>query len=201
VDPRQSDRDREQSATTSEKGSTPTQEEVKPAPEKEGKLSAFWKVCGGTLLSICAMLSVTAYQNLTNHIGGVSKDLVNLNTDMRKELSRLSENHGELVQKGDFNTRMTSVWENITGLRGQGTEIIALKERCELLLRQLERGEKERQELTRELRQLRRDQAGVDQQQELIREIRQLRERLAVVEKRNQGTEATPAVRRKEKDM
>src|SRR5262249_20830526 len=89
VNPRQSDRDREQPATTSEKDSTPTQEEVKPAPEKEGKLSAFWKVCGGTLLSICAMLSVTAYQNLTNHIGGVSKDLVNLNTDMRKELSRL----------------------------------------------------------------------------------------------------------------
>jgi hypothetical protein len=165
---------------------------------KEGRFSVFWKVFGGTVLSISAMVGVTAYQQLANQINDVRGDLKNLNTDLRKELGRLAEGQGELVKKGEMNSRVTSVWDNMKELRGDLTTLTTLKERALALERMLQSGEEERRRLAEEVRRLREAQAGEEQRAELIREVRRLRERLSALEGRGEKTGVTPATYRRE---
>jgi DNA repair exonuclease SbcCD ATPase subunit len=165
---------------------------------KEGRFSVFWKVFGGTVLSISAMVAVTAYQGLGNQISDVRGDLKNLNTDLRKELGRLAEGQGDLVKKGEMNSRVTSVWDNMKDLRGDLTTLTTLKEKAAALERMLRAGEEERRRLAEEVRQLRQAQAGEEQRAELIREVRRLRERLSALEGRSEKGGVTPATYRRE---
>jgi DNA repair exonuclease SbcCD ATPase subunit len=161
------------------------------ADRKEGRIALFWKVCGGTLLSIGAMICVTAYQQFNNSINDLRNDLTHLNTDLRKDLGRLSETHGDLVKKDEFGTRMRSVWDGIGTLRQSRDELATLKERCSVLLDLYKAGEEERRQLTQEIQRLREHQAGEQQKKELVQELQRLRERLAGLEARQPGAATT----------
>lgn len=79
-----------------------------PAKKDEEKLSLFWRVFGGTILSIAALVLITIYQAIASSIH-----------DLRTELSRVSESRAEFLKKDEFNTHKTSVWnrfENVTAL-------------------------------------------------------------------------------------
>lgn len=157
----------------------------------EERLPLFWRICGGTLLSIVALVAVTAYQQFTNSLNELRSELSHLNNDLRKDLGRLNETHGELVKKDEFNTRMKSVWENLKELRTDNATVAVLKERSALQEQQWKIGEEERKEQGRELLRLREAKAGEDERKELLRELQRLRERLATVE----GRQVTPPVK------
>jgi chromosome segregation ATPase len=154
-------------------------------------ISLFWRIFGGTLLSIAAMVGITLYQQVANQVNALRTDLGYLNTDLRKDLGRVTENYGELVKKEEVAGRTKSVWDAIKELRGDRTELAALKERCEVLLEMLRAGERERRQLARELQKLREQRAGAEERLALVREVQQLRERIA----RLQGRRAAQAVR------
>src|SRR5262249_42958266 len=141
---------------------------------KEGRMALFWKVCGGTLLSIGAMICVTAYRQFNNSINELRNDLTHLNTDLRKDLSRFTQTHGELVKKDEFGTRMRSVWDGIGQLRQSRNELATLKERCSVLLDLYKAGEEERRQLTKDIQRLREHQAGEQQNKELGQELQRL---------------------------
>ena len=54
----------------------------------------FWRVFGGTILSIFALVAVTLYNNQTNTIN-----------ELRSEVNRSNEARAELVKKEEFNSR------------------------------------------------------------------------------------------------
>jgi hypothetical protein len=154
---------------------------VAPAKE-EDRIPLFWRVFGGTLLSITALVCITVYQQLTNNLSGLRNDFSHLSDDLRKDLGRLNEAQSGLLKKDEFNLRMRSVWDSLKEVRVDAGGVTALRERAALLEQQMKRGEEERKELLGEVLRLRAAEAGNDERRELHRELQRLRERLAAVE-------------------
>jgi DNA repair exonuclease SbcCD ATPase subunit len=161
----------------------------------EARISLFWRVFGGTLLSIAALVAVTVYQQLTNGLNDLRGEQGHLNTDLRKDLSRLSEAQADLVKKDDYNSRLRSVWDGIKDLQADKSTVTALKERLAVLRQLFQTAEEERKDLIHQLQQLREVKAAEEDRKELLRELQRLRERLALLEGRQQGgATVNPAV-------
>ncbi len=87
-------------------------------PHEKGddeKVSVFWRVFGGTILSIVALGGITLYNNLTTNIA-----------ELRAEVSRLNEGKAEWAKKDDVQGVRTQLATQ-AGYRG---EIDSLKERA-----------------------------------------------------------------------
>jgi len=76
--------------------------EAKPAKNGEEKNLRFWRVFGGTLLSIGALVVMTAYSGITGSIA-----------DLHKELNQEMEKRSEFARKDDFTRSATSQWTAI----------------------------------------------------------------------------------------
>ena len=79
-----------------------------PEKKDDEKISLFWRVFGGTFLSICALVAATLYNSLTSNI-----------SELRAEVNRLNEARVDLVKKDEFNGRMTTSYDRIQGLQTQ----------------------------------------------------------------------------------
>ena len=92
-----------------------------PRDEKkeEEKISLFWRVFGGTILSIVALVSITLFNNLQSSI-----------SDLRGELSREREARATLAKKDDVDSRIKTQYERIRVIEGYKAEIEAMKERA-----------------------------------------------------------------------
>jgi hypothetical protein len=164
----------------------------------EERGSVFWRVCGGTVLSIVALVAVTLYQQLTAAVNELRSSVAALNTDLRKDLTQLSQAHADLVKKDEFNGRLTTVWNSVKELQALSASVSMLKERA-LVRDQQEKADAEvREQMRKEVQTLeaavtvlkerltvREQQAQAEQaQRELMQGLQQLRERLANVEGR-----------------
>lgn len=88
-------------------------------PKKEEEhISLFWRVFGGTILSIVALISITLYNNLSSGI-----------TELRAEVSREREARAELVKKDEFNTHVTAQYERMRAIDTVKVELEGLKEK------------------------------------------------------------------------
>ncbi|MFO0804483.1 MAG: hypothetical protein U0791_15330 [Gemmataceae bacterium] len=94
---------------------------LSPKDEKkeEEKISLFWRVFGGTILSIVALVSITLFNNLQSSI-----------SDLRGELSREREARAGLAKKDDVDARIKTQYERIRVVEGYKAEIEAIKERA-----------------------------------------------------------------------
>jgi hypothetical protein len=115
---------RSAAANTPEKGAGPRGEE---------KISVFWRVFGGTLLSIAALVVMTVYQQFS----------ANLN-ELRAAINHINEVQGDLVKKDEVNSRVTPLW---TATKEAGTDVATLKTQTALLASQSQGSDKERKEL------------------------------------------------------
>lgn len=88
----------------------PPAEKSKPADE-HGGMSMFWRVFGGTILSIIALIGVTLYNNLNASIA-----------ELRAAVSKLNEEKAELLKKDEFSTRMNTNWDRVQILQSQNNE-------------------------------------------------------------------------------
>jgi hypothetical protein len=164
-----------------------------PATKGEG-LSTLWKVFGGTLLSIAALVAITLCQYFNGRLNALQADSSYQNTDLRKDLAHLCEAQAECLKKDEFNNRLKSVWDGMKELHDNAASLAVLKERAALTEQQLRLAEEERRELLREVHQLREQRAADQERRELLRELQVLRERLAVLEGRKQErTDKAPA--------
>jgi septal ring factor EnvC (AmiA/AmiB activator) len=83
----------------------------KPKAAEEGGMSMFWRVFGGTILSIVALVAITLFNSLSTSI-----------SELRAAVAKLSEERAELVKKDEFGTRMTSNWDRVQTLQAQNNE-------------------------------------------------------------------------------
>lgn len=92
---------------------------AKAEPKKEEEhISLFWRVFGGTILSIVALVSITLFNNMSSSI-----------TELRNEVSREREARAELVKKEEYSTRTTAMYERIRGIDTLKVEMEGLKEK------------------------------------------------------------------------
>lgn len=133
-----------------------------PPTHKEGgerteeRVSLFWRVFGGTILSITALSVITAYQNLAAGIH-----------DVRSDVGHLQQTGAEYVKKDEFNSRTTSIWNGIKDAQAVGPSVTVLANKTAALETQLVAVENERRELCRELLQLRERLAKLEGAQEV----------------------------------
>jgi hypothetical protein len=110
----------------------------------EERLSVFWRVFGGTILSIFALVAITLYNNLQSNIN-----------ELRAELSRSNEARAELVKKEEFNARTQNVWDRVQSLQELKVTVTAREA-------QLKVADEERRELAKQLQDLRERLAKVE---------------------------------------
>jgi hypothetical protein len=106
---------------------------VLPPDKEEQKVSLFWRLFGGTLLSIVALLVVTAYQQVSGAIA-----------DLRATIGRVQEVSADFVKKDDVNNRTTGLWNAVREVSGQVPE---MKTRTAELEARLQAAEQEKKEL------------------------------------------------------
>lgn len=87
-------------------------------PKEEEKMSLFWRVFGGTILSIVALVVITLYNNLTSTIA-----------ELRNDLNREREARTGLAKKDDVDSRSKSQYDRIRAVEGYKVDIEAIKER------------------------------------------------------------------------
>jgi septal ring factor EnvC (AmiA/AmiB activator) len=117
-----------------------SQEKAREEPRSEEKISVFWRVFGGTILSIGALVVMTVYQQFS----------ANLN-DVRAAITHLNEVQADLVKKDDLNSRATALWGM---LKEAGGEVASLKTRAALLDSQTQGSAKEQKEMHDKIEQL-----------------------------------------------
>jgi chromosome segregation ATPase len=108
----------------------------KPDEKPEEKLSLFWRVFGGTLLSICALVVITAYQQLT---GGIH--------DVRNDVARLREASADFLKKDDYNTRATQIWNRVSELNGLNASVSVLNNKLTGLEQQIAAADRDRKDM------------------------------------------------------
>jgi chromosome segregation ATPase len=108
----------------------------KEEKSSEEKISLFWRVFGGTILSICALVVINAYQSQANNIH-----------DLRNDVGRLREAGGEYIKKDEFNTRTTTLWNSIRELQAVSASVTVLGSRLTAAEQQLAAAERERKEM------------------------------------------------------
>ena len=87
-------------------------------PDDE-KMSLFWRVFGGTILSIITLVGITIFNNVSSGIA-----------ELRAELNREREARAELVKKDEFNARTSSQYERIRAFDNLKADIEGLRERA-----------------------------------------------------------------------
>jgi hypothetical protein len=117
---------------------------AEPSAKGEERISLFWRIFGGTLLSIAALVLVTLYQQFTSSV-----------TELRGDVVRLNEARGDLVKKDEFNSRLTTVWNGLSDAKGAGAGVAGVREKQALQDQQIKQMADERKELVREVQQLR----------------------------------------------
>jgi hypothetical protein len=122
----------------------------------EEKISIFWRVFGGTILSITALSVISAYNSLAAGIHEVRLDV----GDLRKA-------SGDYVKKDEFNNRTTTIWNCIRDAEAVAPTVTVLNNKAAALENQLVAADHERKELCRELLLLRERLAKLEGQQEV----------------------------------
>ncbi len=113
-----------------------------PVPPKgEERISLFWRVFGGTILSIVALVGITVYQSFAGNL-----------SDLRTSINHVNDLQANLATKDDLNTKSTALW---AASKDVATQTADLKTRTALLETQLRSAEGECKDLNKELLSLR----------------------------------------------
>lgn len=147
---------------------------AEPRKPDEERVSLFWRLFGGTIVSVAALVSITLFNNLSSGIA-----------EMRAEVSRLQEAKVEAAKKDDLNAIRTQV----ATFADYRREIDSLKERAAKNRDDLDAVKKEtgggvdaaRRELVAQIELMRKEQAtATDALKRELATVEVLKERLAV---------------------
>ena len=152
--------------------------------KEEKSIPLFWRVFGGTVLSMVSLVVMTAYSGFNASLAETKGNLASLGTEVRKETARLEETMAGLSRKEELATTMSSINRNLTELGEDHKAMAGLRVRCAELVSAFKTGEKERRVLEGELQKLREEQAADAERRALVEDLGRLRERLASMEGR-----------------
>jgi septal ring factor EnvC (AmiA/AmiB activator) len=124
------------------------------ATKPEEKISIFWRVFGGTLLSIAALVVMTVYQQFSASLN-----------ELRNNMDRLHETHADMLKKEEFNTRSTKIWDAITQVKDEVPTQKTRVTQLEVLLQTLQQ---ERKELSNQVQALREKMAAIEARQGVV---------------------------------
>jgi hypothetical protein len=87
------------------------QKPVDAKPDENAGISVFWRVFGGTIVSIVALVGITLYNSMNNQIA-----------ELRGEIHKLNEARAELIKKDEFGNRVNVYTDRVQQLQTQNNE-------------------------------------------------------------------------------
>jgi hypothetical protein len=129
------------------------------APPAGEKISLFWQVFGGTIVSVFALIIITAFGQLSSTA-----------TDLRRDVNQLQ---AELVRKDEMNARLNALWQSVKDLQATTASRASLQESTRVVNQDLGARIKTDDERRKDLQR---------QVEELNRRVQTLAERLASIE-------------------
>lgn len=114
---------------TMRNAATPSHQPPQSAKSSEEKLSVFWRVFGGTVLSIVALVVITAYQGLSSGI-----------RELRTDLAHANEARAELVKKDEYSAGRAKMWDRLQEIQKELTTVATPMDPMKLRLDKLEAG-------------------------------------------------------------
>ena len=139
-----------------------------PKPAKvndEEKMSLFWRVFGGTILSITALVIITLYNNITSTL-----------TDLRADIAREREARGGFAKKEDMDARVKTQYDRIRVVEAYKADIETVKERVNANAVAVEGV---RKDIGASVDALRKDSAGLEIVKERVAAVEALRKDVA----------------------
>lgn len=115
---------------------------AEPAKPEE-KISLFWRVFGGTILSITALVAIQAYQALASNIH-----------ELRSDQNRLRETAADFVKKDEFASRTTSLWNRMQDIQNLSSNVTVMGTKLAAVEAHSEQADKERKDTAVALAQL-----------------------------------------------
>lgn len=137
----------------------------KEEKKEDEKISVFWRVFGGTILSIGALVCITLYNNQLNSI-----------SDLRAELNREREARALMAKKEDVDARIKTQYERIRVVESYKSDIEALKERSATNALS---AETVRKEMTTSLEAIKKETVGIEVLKERIALLEALKKDIA----------------------
>jgi hypothetical protein len=108
-----------------------------PAPggNDEHKISVFWRVFGGTILSIVALVSITLFNSIQSSISELRAETARAREALatavkREDLDRERDSRSAMAKKEDVDARVKTIYERIRTIEGYKGDIEAVKERA-----------------------------------------------------------------------
>jgi septal ring factor EnvC (AmiA/AmiB activator) len=112
--------------------------------KNEEKVSFFWRVFGGSLVSVFALVLLQAYQSLTGNIH-----------ELRSDQNRMREAAADFIKKDELSNRTTQLWNRLQELQNVSAQLSLTANKLGVVEQQLTTAESERKELVKELTALR----------------------------------------------
>ena len=150
---------------TARSASQPRATKADDQKKDDEKISVFWRVFGGTILSIVALVAITLYNNINGTM-----------TELRQEVSREREARATLAKKDDVDTQIKSQWDRIRVVEGYKADIEGVKERAVANAAAIESVKKD---ASSGVEAVKRETAGLDVLKERIALLETLRKELA----------------------
>jgi chromosome segregation ATPase len=109
----------------------------------EEKISLFWRVFGGTILSITALVTIQAYQAQANNIH-----------ELRSDQNRLRELASDFLKKDEFASRTNTLWNRVQDLQNLNASVTVMGTRLTAIESQAAQAEKDRKDTQATIMQL-----------------------------------------------
>ncbi|MFO0799005.1 MAG: hypothetical protein U0804_16175 [Gemmataceae bacterium] len=128
------------------------------------KISVFWRVFGGTILSIVALVSITLFNSIQSSISELRAEAARTREALgaavkREDFDRERETRGTLAKKEEVDARVKTLYERIRVIEGYKGDIEAVKERASAATLAVDSLKKD---LNTSVDALKRDTAGVE---------------------------------------
>jgi hypothetical protein len=123
-------------------------------PRKEKRLSLWWGISGGTILSAVGFVALALFEQYNDGL-----------TELRNDLKHFNESSGDLVKKEEWRNRMTIIKSAFKDLQAANLAGVAREARVGQVEQQLKAYAEERKEMACEMQRLRERLATVEGRQ------------------------------------
>ncbi len=132
------------STTISFAAETMRAQQLVAEPNKpEEKISVFWRVFGGTILSITALVAIQAYQAQASNIH-----------DIRADQNRLREVASDFVKKDELTSRTSTLWNRVQELQNLNANVTVVGTKLATIEAQANNADRERRDMQTAIMQL-----------------------------------------------
>jgi DNA repair exonuclease SbcCD ATPase subunit len=159
------DKQRDRSRATVLAAETTRSASTPPAGEK---IPLFWQIFGGTILSVLALIVITAFGQLSSN-----------ETELRRDISQVQ---ADVIHKDELNVRLDALWKSVKELQTTTASRTSLEESTGILHRdvgtRIKIDDQQRKDMQRQL-------------DELSRRVQALAERLVSIEATHRVTDSS----------